>query len=117
MKETVYIAGPMTGIKDLNISSFDQAEIKLKALGYNVLNPANNQRQDDSDTWEGYMRKAIRQVCLCDIICLLPGWSNSKGALFESKVADIIGAETKLIGDFKQQSEICEKHLKQRRLK
>ena len=100
-KKFVYISGPMTGIKDFNLPAFDKAEKHLKSFGYNVINPADNQRKNPSDTWENYMREAIKQVCLCHIICFLPGWSDSKGALFEAKVAGIIGTEAKLIEDFK----------------
>ena len=38
----VYIAGPMTGLPDLNYPAFNAAEEALTAAGHAVLNPARN---------------------------------------------------------------------------
>ena len=38
----VYIAGPMTGLPDFNYPAFNAAAAKLRALGLEVLNPAEN---------------------------------------------------------------------------
>lgn len=106
MKKIVYVAGPMTGIKNFNFPAFFEAEQYLLNHGYKTINPARNEKPTP-ETWENYMRIAIPQVCKCDIICLLQGWSNSKGALFEVKVAGIIGAESRLFEDFKKRTFIC----------
>ena len=41
MKEgkSIYIAGPMTGIKDLNRSAFEKAAERLSAEGWTVYDP------------------------------------------------------------------------------
>ena len=38
----IYIAGPMTGIKDFNFPAFFEAEKQLNKLGHEVYNPAHN---------------------------------------------------------------------------
>lgn len=36
----IYLAGPMTGIKDLNFPRFHGEAARLRALGHQVINPA-----------------------------------------------------------------------------
>ncbi|MBT9158943.1 MAG: hypothetical protein DDT26_00192 [Dehalococcoidia bacterium] len=36
----IYISGPMTGLHDLNFPAFRDAAAKLRAIGYEVVNPA-----------------------------------------------------------------------------
>ena len=36
----LYLAGPMTGIKDLNFPAFHAEASRLRALGHIVVNPA-----------------------------------------------------------------------------
>ena len=36
----LYISGPMTGHKDNNYPTFNQASKELRAIGYQVINPA-----------------------------------------------------------------------------
>ena len=37
------------------------------------------------------MRKAVAQLIACDVIVLLPGWSESRGSLFERQLAVTLG--------------------------
>ncbi len=80
----IYLAGPMTGIKDYNYPAFNAEAARLRALGYTVENPAQNPA---CDSWEGYMKQAICQLVKCDSVAFLPGWSNSRGALIERALA------------------------------
>lgn len=95
----VYIAGPMTGIINYNYPKFFDAEKALFALGYEVLNPANNDEHHDGErfsmekTW--YMRRAFKMLTDADGVALLPGWWNSVGASLEEHVARSMGLEVK----------------------
>jgi len=86
----VYIAGPMSGIENLNYPEFNRAAAQLRDLGYHVENPAENPAPP-CGSWEGYMRLAIAQLVKCEEIHLLRGWSNSRGANIERYVADVLG--------------------------
>lgn len=84
----IYIAGPMTGLPENNYPAFNAVAKDLRALGYEVENPAENPA---CETWEGYMRLSLRQIALCDEVYFLRGWANSRGATFERKVAQELG--------------------------
>jgi hypothetical protein len=86
----IYIAGPMTGLPDFNYPAFNAEAARLRALGYHVENPAENKHPQDQ-TWEGYMRAALRQMLTCDAVAVLDGWASSKGATLELNVADEVG--------------------------
>ena len=97
-----YIAGPMTSCVDYNFPAFYAAEAKLRAMGFDVVNPARNDVEIDgfnpkTDTarphWY-YMRRALPLVCSCDVVVLLPGWGLSSGTLKEVRVAYECNIET-----------------------
>lgn len=40
MKKKIYISGPITGLeRHVYLKNFDDAELKLRAMGYKVINP------------------------------------------------------------------------------
>lgn len=78
----VYIAGPMTGLPNGNVEAFNQAEDKLRGLGFDVLNPADVVL-DDGASWLDYMRHTTRMLTQADAVCYLPGWQDSEGAKVE----------------------------------
>lgn len=80
----VYISGKMTGEPEFGKPAFEEAERKLTALGYRVLNPA---WMPDGMSYEDYMRNGINLVFSADIIVLLPNWKKSKGAVAECALA------------------------------
>lgn len=84
----VYIAGPMTGYPDFNYPAFHAAEQVLSNDGLcTVINPARNHggRQDlDRDR---YLRTALTQVMESDMIVVLDGWEDSRGAVLEVHTA------------------------------
>lgn len=109
MTKTIYIAGPMRGIKYFNFPAFDQAERLLTGAGYRVVNPANLDRQlgfdetsypDDYD-WQDLSKigfslpdaviRDAEAITQCDGIYLLAGWENSKGAKAERAIAEWLG--------------------------
>jgi nucleoside 2-deoxyribosyltransferase len=90
MARKIYLAGPMTGMPDSNYPAFHRTAADLRALGFEVLNPAENP-EPACGKWEGYMRMAISQLVQCDTVALLYGWQNSKGACIEYWLAWTLG--------------------------
>lgn len=97
MKNRIYIAGPMTGLPELNYPAFNAEAARLRALGWHVENPAENPEQS---SWVDYMRIAIPQMLSCGLVALLPGWEMSRGANIEVTIA------ATLLIPFREASEI-----------
>lgn len=91
----LYIAGPMTGVEELNYPLFHQVQAELVSAGYRVFNPANNNPIMSDPRWSDYMRMAVQQVALCDGVAVLPGWQDSAGASLEVRLANDLGIEHK----------------------
>ncbi|MDB5822199.1 MAG: hypothetical protein JWR21_903 [Herminiimonas sp.] len=99
----VYLAGAMTGHPDLNFPAFHAAAAKLRAAGFEVVNPAEIKGADElvayaamtpaemSAYWQKCMRADIAALVTCDAIALLPGWEKSKGATLEHRIAGELG--------------------------
>lgn len=89
--KVLYIAGPMSGIKDYNYPAFNAAADRLRAVGYDVLNPADSELQNPTpgrpQAWTWYMRLALGMVLNCQGVATLPGWPASPGASLEVYVA------------------------------
>lgn len=88
----IYLAGPMTGLPQFNYPAFHAEAARLRALGFHVENPAENQAPT-CGTWEGYMRNAVRQMLTCDAVALLPHWHASRGAVLERNLARQLGLQ------------------------
>lgn len=86
----IYLAGPMTGLPELNFPAFHAEAARLRALGYDVVNPAEI-NLDPSATWEDCMRADIRELMTCGALALLPGSEGSRGAALELNIADHLG--------------------------
>ena len=80
----VYIAGRMTGLPDKGRKTFNEAEEKLKARGYTVLNPA---KLPDGMPKEKYMPICMAMIDAADRVYMLETWEDSKGAQIELKYA------------------------------
>jgi hypothetical protein len=85
----LYLCGPMSDLPDLNIPAFNSEAGRLRALGYDVVNPAELNAPDTP--WAQCMRTDIRMLLLCDAIALLPGWEKSRGANLEWLIATELG--------------------------
>lgn len=86
-----YIAGPMRGLPNFNYDAFGKVAAKLRSLGWDAINPAENFGGDQSLEIETYMTVGLRQLLGCDCIVLLPGWEESEGARLEAEVARMTG--------------------------
>lgn len=84
----IYIAGPMSGLPELNRPAFHKAETELYGGGYTVLNPA---KLPDGLTQPEYMDICLAMLRCVDIVYVLAGWETSAGARAELALAEKIG--------------------------
>jgi hypothetical protein len=98
--QTVYIAGPMTGIEDFNFSQFDAASYKWKEKGFEVINPATLSREQAKRLGITIAELCARECAMIDLVeiisrashmFMLKGWEYSKGAKTEHALADWLG--------------------------
>lgn len=87
----IYIAGPMSGYPDYNFATFNEAAKRLRAAGYEVVNPAEMDGGDTSQSWGYYLKRDLPQLLSCDAVALLPGWERSRGAKLEVQTAKAVG--------------------------
>jgi hypothetical protein len=101
----VYIAGPMTGVRLSNFPAFHAAAARLRAAGWEVVNPAeldgpdHEHRPLSRGEYMSLRRRDTREMLTCDSIYLLPGWQLSPGATDERKVAMMHDLEVFYPGD------------------
>lgn len=86
----VYVAGPMSGLPELNFPAFHKAAADLRAKGFEVVNPAEI-NADPTAGWNACMRQDIAQLVTCDELAVLPGWQRSRGATIEMRLAADLG--------------------------
>ena len=87
----------MTGYDDFNFPKFHEVADWCRqephgAFG-TVINPAENFEGRQDLPWQTYLREAITQVCQSDVVVVLDGWEESKGARLEVEVALALGLE------------------------
>ena len=86
----LYLAGPMTGLPESNYTAFHAEAARLRAAGFDVANPAENDCGQDPE-WSDWMRSGIRLLLTCDEVATLDGWWNSRGAVLEVDLATRLG--------------------------
>ena len=82
----VYISGKMAGMNEKQSRAmFKECELALKAKGCKVVNPWDTQdeKKKSCKKWGDFIRYDLELLDACDVICLLPSWLNSKGAMVE----------------------------------
>ena len=106
---TIYVAGPLRGFENYNYPAFDRCARVLRDQGWNVINPAELDRDqgkpissaydfDPDNCYEDheFMRSALRRdmVAICEectAIYMMSGWEKSKGANAELALARALG--------------------------
>jgi hypothetical protein len=78
----IYVSGPITDMPEGNKPLFDSESARLRALGYDVVNPWEL-NPDGSADWLDCMLIDLPAVRECQAIALLPGWVLSNGAQME----------------------------------
>lgn len=86
----IYLSGPMTGMPQHNFPAFNAEAARLRALGYDVVNPVDI-NPDPGVTWHQCLRNDLQALLTCDTLALLDGWMISQGAHLELHVAHRVG--------------------------
>lgn len=106
----VYVAGPMTGIPQMNFPAFDAAARNLRGRGYGVVSPAELDSPEsraaalasvdgnpvgyaEGETWGQFLARDVKLIADegIEAIVVLPGWEKSRGARLETFVARLCG--------------------------
>jgi hypothetical protein len=80
----------MGSLPDLNFPAFHTEAARLRALGYDVVNPAEI-NPDPTTPREECLKRDIAALLTCDEIAVLPGWRFSEGASLEVEIARATG--------------------------
>lgn len=86
MKLKIYISGSITDNPNYE-QQFKQKEEELKSSGHAVINPVKNL----GFSYRDYIDMALFELSKCDVIYMLKGYEESKGALLELQYADTVG--------------------------
>jgi hypothetical protein len=107
----IYVAGPMRGHAFFNFPEFDKARDKLKAAGWDVISPADLDRETGFDEtafpldydWvdlkkigfsiEDAIDRDVAALKQCDAIYMLDSWPRSTGANAELWLARWLGLD------------------------
>lgn len=92
---TYYLAGPMTGYDEYNFPAFDKAKKVLGDHGIDILSPHDIDHGETPETRGGlnytvYLRAGFKMLLECHGIILLHGWTASKGAIHELRIANAL---------------------------
>ena len=87
-----YLSGPMTGLPGQNYAAFQAAAERLRSQGVQVISPHEITPPSAGPwSWEQHMRADLAALLTADVIVLLPGWEQSRGAQLEKTVAEAVG--------------------------
>lgn len=100
-RRTIYLAGPMRGKPLYNFPEFDRYARQLSSEGWDVISPAQMDRDagfdpETSEPSQAFIREAISRdlqaiIDRCDAVALMPGWASSSGAMVEYHLAKFLG--------------------------
>lgn len=85
----IYIAGKITGDLDYK-EKFKQAEDRLEAEGFKVMNPAV---LPEGFQFDDYIHICKSMIDVCDYVYFLSNWMSSCGAIKEMGYAIAMGKE------------------------
>ena len=92
-KKRVYISLPISGYDlEERKETAMKMEVKLNALGYEVVSPLGNDWVAGLTTCE-YMERDIRMLLDCDAVLMMDGFNRSAGCHTELMVAMACGKE------------------------
>lgn len=88
----VYISGAITGLhfEQNVVPSFAAAQREIEQDGHEAVNPLNNGIPHEA-AWSIHMRADLKMMLDCDMIYMLDGWMNSRGARLEFQIANQLG--------------------------
>ena len=94
----LYLSGPMSKMPHLNFPAFHAEAARLRALGYQVVNPAEL-NPDPRTPWHECMKNDLKALLDCDSIVMLEGWEDSQGAHLELHIAHRVGIKVRMARD------------------
>jgi hypothetical protein len=94
----IYLSGPMSGLPEHNFPAFNAESARIRALGYEVINPVDI-NPDAGTSWHECLRKDLSALLECDTLALLDGWERSNGAHLELHMAHRVGMNIVLARD------------------
>lgn len=83
----LYLSGKMSGISDFNFPLFNETAKQWRAVGHDIINPAENFNGRQGLPFELYIRHDILDILDCQGLIVLPGWQASRGASLEVAIA------------------------------
>lgn len=86
----IYISGPIRNTSDY-MERFARAEMRMKALGYDVINPTCLSAVYSGLTDEEYLKIDLELLSCCDAIYMQDGYTKSVGAMAEWRLAKKLG--------------------------
>ena len=95
-KQTAYIAGPMSNHPAYNFPAFDAARDDIRSRGFDVISPADLDREAgfdpdtckvDKEFLDAAMQRDLDAIMRVDFMVMLPGWRDSTGARAEYALA------------------------------
>lgn len=87
----IYISGKITGLEESEaFKNFEAAEKKLKAEGFEVVNPLKLEHNHNKSL-ESYMKEDIKALIECEGIYVLENYLESLGAQIELRLAQDLG--------------------------
>lgn len=86
----IYISGSIRGTSDF-MERFARAEMRMKALGYEVINPTCLATVYGGLTDEEYLKIDLELLSCCDAIFMQIGYTESVGAMTEWRLAKKLG--------------------------
>lgn len=104
----LYLAGPMRGYDLWNFPAFDHCAATLRSWGFEVISPAELDRDIGFDEHtgtlpegfvEGALRRDIEALLVVDAVALMPGWQASSGVAIELTVARALGLPVYEVSD------------------
>ena len=89
---SIYITGPMTGIKDFNKPAFDECKMDLESLFplATIISPPDLDGEGVLP-WETCLKRDLKYVVEAVALCAIEGWRQSRGARLETGVAATVG--------------------------
>lgn len=97
MSLLLYVAGPMSGIADWNVPSFEEAQGRLRDAGFDISSPLDNMEAGGYD-WHACLRIGLQHMLVCDGVATLDGWQWSRGATLEVFVACQVAIPVESVG-------------------
>ena len=97
---TIYLSGPMSGLPNNNVPTFNKAAKKLRAAGYRVVNPAELDEGEPKTSWVECLKRDLKWLTACEAIATLPKWRKSRGANLEIYVGKQLDYPVHTVGYF-----------------